>query len=61
MDSESDIEPKDTRNNYYQSKTIDYTLSTGNHTLEVRFGRGNGFGSALAEVSNLRVFIEELR
>lgn len=61
VDNESDIEPKDNRNNYYQSKTIDYTLSTGNHTLEVRFGRGNGFGGALAEISNLRVFIEELR
>jgi len=61
VDNESNIEPKDTRNNYYQSKTIDYSLSTGNHNLEVRFGRGNGFGGALAEISNLRIFIEELR
>lgn len=61
IDSLSDIEQKDNRNIVYQCKVVDYALTRGQHLLEVRWGRGNGFGSALAEIGNARVMIEELR
>lgn len=61
VDFESDIEQKDNRNNVYQCKVFDYDFSSGPYTMEVRWGRANGGGSALAEISNARIYIEEIR
>lgn len=61
VDFESSLEQKDDRNNTYQCKVIDYALSVGPHLLEVKWGRANGGGSSLAEIGNVRVFIEEIR
>ena len=61
VDAVSDIEPKDSRNNSYQCKAFDYDMSSGPHTIEVKWGKGNGGGPSLAEVSNARIIIEEIR
>ena len=61
VDSTSSIEPKDVRNRAYQCKVVDHDLSGSPHTLEVRWGRSNGSGSSLAEISNVRIFDEDIR
>jgi len=60
VDNESRIEPKDSRNNYYQTKVFEYTFSPGLHTIEVRYGKVYGGGGSLANISNVRVFIDRV-
>ena len=61
IDRESKIEPKDSRNVYYQSKVFDHVFSAGDHLIEVLYGKDYGGGGAMAEVSNVRIYVEELR
>ncbi len=60
VDTLSQIEPKDTGNISWQSKILDYSFSSGAHSIEVRFGRSDGFGNAIANVSDLRIYIKEI-
>jgi len=60
IDEEFSLEPKDSSNNPYSHKKIDYNFTTGSHTIEVRYGKRGGVSSSFVEVKNVRIFVRPL-
>lgn len=60
IDTESIVEPNDSDDISWQSKTLDHTFQSGTNNIKVLFGRSSGAGNAVAAVHDLRIHIKEL-